>query len=303
MSIKIYLQYNESDHPEKSSKLSIPSSWQSSKTVLDVINLFIKPYNEKNLDHLIDIDNVHLETPEGLKLYSNTLISDSLVDRNEYLIKPGSYIKGLTTKTIDNRPRCKNYGCNQYYTEEDNVEDSCTHHTGPPIFHDTAKFWSCCPDRKAFDFESFQAIAGCAVSKHSEINQKISIGASPNTPLESVATPVGPVLKSIEEYNTDNTNAATAVDSAIKTLTERKSSRKDDGTARCQRRGCQKIFNYSSENNSDSCCYHQGQPIFHDVAKYWSCCPEKKCYDFDDFLKVPGCIVGYHDDGVIDINN
>lgn len=29
-------------------------------------------------------------------------------------------------------------------------------------------------------------------------------------------------------------------------------------------------------------------------AKYWSCCPGKKCYDWDDFLKVPPCAVGPH---------
>ncbi len=25
----------------------------------------------------------------------------------------------------------------------------CVHHKAPPIFHETAKWWSCCPDRKA----------------------------------------------------------------------------------------------------------------------------------------------------------
>ena len=37
---------------------------------------------------------------------------------------------------------------------------------------------------------------------------------------------------------------------------QRKSTRKPDGTARCLRSGCQKIFNFA-ENASDACCYHK----------------------------------------------
>jgi hypothetical protein len=44
-----------------------------------------------------------------------------------------------------------------------------------------------------------------------------------------------------------------------------------------------------------------GNPVFHDAIKLWSCCPDKKCYDFETFLAVPGCATGFHDDGVIDL--
>lgn len=43
--------------------------------------------------------------------------------------------------------------------------------------------------------------------------------------------------------------------------------------------------------------YHKGNPVFHDGEKYWSCCPQKKCIDFESFIKVPGCVTGKHDDG------
>ena len=43
--------------------------------------------------------------------------------------------------------------------------------------------------------------------------------------------------------------------------------------------------------------YHKGSPVFHDGEKYWSCCPQKKCIDFESFMKVPGCVTGKHDDG------
>jgi hypothetical protein len=33
-------------------------------------------------------------------------------------------------------------------------------------------------------------------------------------------------------------------------------------------------------------------PVFHETAKYWACCPNKKAYDWDDFQNIPGCLVG-----------
>jgi hypothetical protein len=92
-----------------------------------------------------------------------------LGDHSDYNLKFGAHTKAaaaaeaLSPGTL----RCKNYGCNLYYTEAENHEGACQHHTGPPIFHDTMKCWSCCRDRKAYDFESFQAIKGCATGKHS----------------------------------------------------------------------------------------------------------------------------------------
>lgn len=299
MSIKVYVHYKEDSHPEKTSKLSIPGSW-SSRPVSDVIGLFLKPYNDKNPDHFLEVSQVHLETVTGTSIYSNATVTETLGDHSDYFIKPGVFVRGPDDlkKAVDSRPRCKNYGCNKYFIEDENTDSCCHHHVGPPVFHDTVKFWSCCPDKKAYDFDTFQAVVGCAVGKHSTVS-KVTLGPSPNATGESSAP--ASVLKSIEEYNSKNEDGVTAADSAIKTLqTERKSSRKEDGTARCQRKGCQKVFNWM-ENASDACKYHKGSAIFHDAIKFWSCCPEKKCFDFDEFLLVPGCEVGYHDDGVIDL--
>jgi hypothetical protein len=43
-----------------------------------------------------------------------------------------------------------------------------------------------------------------------------------------------------------------------------------------------------------SCVYHTQAPVFHEGAKKWVCCGCTK-YDFDDFLKVPGCATGKHE--------
>lgn len=58
------------------------------------------------------------------------------------------------------RVKCKRFGCNQLF-DPDGEPAKCCHHKAPPIFHETAKWWSCCPDRKAYDWEEFMRIPGC----------------------------------------------------------------------------------------------------------------------------------------------
>eukprot|EP00602_Paraphysomonas_sp_CaronLab_P000168 CAMPEP_0185029056 /NCGR_PEP_ID=MMETSP1103-20130426/15137_1 /TAXON_ID=36769 /ORGANISM="Paraphysomonas bandaiensis, Strain Caron Lab Isolate" /LENGTH=312 /DNA_ID=CAMNT_0027563669 /DNA_START=5 /DNA_END=943 /DNA_ORIENTATION=+ len=310
MSIKVYLHYETDGSPEKTSKLTIPKKWVTEKYVSDVIELFTDSYNKSNPDHIILKDEVHLTNNSNEKIYSNAIVGEVLQDRYDYFIKPGRYIKDVCVVESESVPsthqlRCRNYGCNQYYTEEENTATSCKHHVAPPIFHDRIKGWSCCKDKKAYDWEEFQAIEGCTLGPHSTVDPKLVFAASPTVAAANEAeannpTPA-PVLKSIDSYNQENPDAASAAGAAAKALqAPRKSSRRDDGTAKCQNKGCQKVFPVS-ENSPTACVYHVGQPVFHDAVKFWSCCAQKKCYDFDEFLAVPGCATGYHDDGVIEL--
>lgn len=43
----------------------------------------------------------------------------------------------------------------------------------------------------------------------------------------------------------------------------------------------------------DSCCYHPGEPYFHDAYKGWTCC-KKKSVDFTEFLNMKGCTMAKH---------
>ncbi|RYY83526.1 hypothetical protein EON63_11035 [archaeon] len=297
MSKKIYIHMQEEGYPSQTSKIQVPKTW-TEKTVTDVIKLFSDAYNKKNPDFQLELNKIHFATKEGEKIYSNDLVGSAIEDLSDYYIKFGIHVRESLVEVVDKDAiRCKNYGCNQYYKEVDNHDVACCHHTGPPVFHDTAKYWSCCADRKAYDFETFQTLTGCATGRHSNTAQQVTIAASPNAVAMSEAPPT--VLKSIADFNTTNPTAATAASSAIKS-TERKSTRNADGTARCQRKGCQKTFKIE-ENSATSCVHHVGNPVFHDAVKVWSCCPDKKCYDFDEFLAVPGCAVGWHDDGVLDV--
>lgn len=304
MSLKILFKYGE-----KSSKLAIPSKW-STKTVSDVMNLFIKSYNAKldEAEHLV-LDEMHLVDENGAKVFSDAIVGHTLGDRCEYSLEHGKYIKFVAKKeaTISASGnllvKCKNYGCQKMFDEDENSNTACEHHSGPPIFHDTMKCWSCCKDNKAFDFENFQLIKGCTVGRHSTVDPAVSLAPSPNAQDDTVFSGAGaaaePALKSIDAYNDNAKDAGTSgAAEALKIMTTRKSSRKPDGTAKCQRKGCGQTF-IVKENADGACTYHAGQPVFHDAIKYWSCCDEKKCYDFDEFLAVPGCATGCHDDGEI----
>lgn len=57
----------------------------------------------------------------------------------------------------DGRLRCRNYGCNQNFTEAENSDAACRFHTAPPVFHDTKKGWSCCPKR-VYDWDEFNLV-------------------------------------------------------------------------------------------------------------------------------------------------
>lgn len=79
----------------------------------------------------------------------------------------------------DGQLKCKNYGCNKFYKEEENTEDCCRHHVKPPFFHDTKKGWSCCSHRSVYDWSEFESIEGCTVGKHSQVDPKLTFAPSP----------------------------------------------------------------------------------------------------------------------------
>ena len=65
---------------------------------------------------------------------------------------------------------------------------------------------------------------------------------------------------------------------------------------KCGRQGCGSQFD-PTQNGSDQCSFHSGGPIFHEGRKGWSCC-DARVYDFDEFMKIPGCCKGPHAENV-----
>jgi Rieske Fe-S protein len=60
---------------------------------------------------------------------------------------------------------CKHRGCNASYKDESSRLENCIYHPGAPIFHETAKMWSCCM-KKSLEFDKFLEIEGCKTGKH-----------------------------------------------------------------------------------------------------------------------------------------
>mmetsp|Transcript_1425 Transcript_1425/g.4839 ORF Transcript_1425/g.4839 Transcript_1425/m.4839 type:complete len:172 (+) Transcript_1425:44-559(+) len=68
--------------------------------------------------------------------------------------------------------RCKNFGCNEYFDPTKPELTTCICHKSPPVFHETAKYWACCPNSKAYDWEEFMKIPGCQRGQHSVVDPK-----------------------------------------------------------------------------------------------------------------------------------
>ena len=77
-------------------------------------------------------------------------------------------------------------------------------------------------------------------------------------------------------------------------IKKRGARRKSFMAKTCKRLGCGK--EYAEESNEDtSCLHHPGWPIFSNLSKQWTCCKAEK-YEWDDFMKVPGCATAKHSD-------
>jgi len=72
--------------------------------------------------------------------------------------KPQEIVNGMAT--------CRNFGCGQKFCVAENHDEACLYHKGGPVFHDTYKYWKCCPDQKKIDFDDFAAIPGCTRGPH-----------------------------------------------------------------------------------------------------------------------------------------
>uniref|UniRef100_A0A7S2CNZ2 CHORD domain-containing protein n=1 Tax=Florenciella parvula TaxID=236787 RepID=A0A7S2CNZ2_9STRA len=98
--------------------------------------------------------------------------------------------------------QCMRFGCQKKYHEADNTATSCSYHKLPPVFHETAKFWACCPDKKCYDWDSFMGVKGCMTSCHTTEKPDQSGKSLGGGDVRSGNTDTSaPKLKSIDEFN------------------------------------------------------------------------------------------------------
>eukprot|EP00758_Cryptobia_borreli_P011276 Tbor_TRINITY_DN5641_c7_g1::TRINITY_DN5641_c7_g1_i3::g.8729::m.8729/K16729/CHORDC1, CHP1; cysteine and histidine-rich domain-containing protein 1 len=311
--MKIYFQYDgepkedsilsdRKDRPPMKLKITLPSSWLSGPCS-KLLNFFVSNYNKK-YDNESEGQKGLVEEEMYLRVGDIDIPLDGVVNQNvqEYndVIILHKAAKKVTETHIEGSEMCTNYGCGKRYLPEENIcDDICHYHAKPPVFHDTLKYWACCADQKAPDWETFDKIKPCCKGKHS--NEK-----RPSTQL--LPAEINNVALTEDELNSLNnkkqTEAMIIPEGAGKTgprefegaVHDKNAKGKVDenGYASCRNYGCQKKFLVAENDDDTACTYHSGGPVFWDTYKYWKCCPDKKCYEFDDFVKIAGCMKGKH---------
>ncbi|KEG06478.1 rar1 [Trypanosoma grayi] len=275
-------------------KIDIPAKWLNGPCE-QLIRFVVATYNKKSPKRPLVAEelglwlgNVELRPVDIVEARIheyNDLHLRHAVRSEQQQQKPGSLV-------------CTNFGCGQFFLPEENHDAACRHHAEPPVFHDVEKYWRCCPTRRARDWDDFKAIPPCRTGPHSTENRPVSFTSASvtNVPLSEEQ------LKAVVSGNNSSGGSSSGDVAPRRTTGPREFEGAAqgqqpqaivDGKARCRNYGCQKEF-VVSENSPTACCYHSGGPVFWDTYKYWKCCPDKKRYEFDDFVKIPGCSVGPH---------
>jgi len=199
--MKVFLHYedNESKLLHKSLKITLPKKWKTGPTS-KLLEFAVESYNASDLgkSNPLDASQMHLaikfspedgaqEESEGIiaPLASDAVIIEVIDDRDAVYIVHGT---SKTVQEIEQEKKaesdrkkeelarslaCVHFGCKNRWVKGTPPPD-CTHHAAPPVFHETAKFWSCCPQKKAYDWEDFQAIPGCLTGKCTNVKEENS---------------------------------------------------------------------------------------------------------------------------------
>lgn len=308
---KIYVHYEEGPEEHHCTlKMSVPKKWVRA-SMDQACSFFIENYNLKKKGIQLDPKEMHVEKTGHVVLFGDDTLLRNFKDREDMYIKsgPATYAPVKTKDDNDTTDdaaaalaqalgsssekllKCQNYGCQKKYLESENQDGSCHSHLQPPTFHDTKKGWGCCKSRMVYDWDDFERIPTCHVGAHSAVKAPIKIIEAP----PPVVAPVVATMSSIDDFNQKNPKAVTAVSALAPAPVPEKDEApaRTSGWDKCKNFGCQEKF--LIEDNSDTKCrYHATGPVFHDSGKYWSCCPKQVKYDFDEFLAVPGCVVGPH---------
>lgn len=222
--MKVLLHYENNDNEElhKSLKITLPKSWKTGPTS-KLIGQFVETYNgnEKfGTANPLDETQLHLSIREHddktgksqlVDLASDAIVLDVIPDRADVYIVHGPS-KSLTDlqaeKTAEadrkkaelaNTVACTHFGCKKRFPPGGPYpKEGCVYHKAPPVFHETAKFWSCCPNKKAYDWDEFQNIPGCQTGTCTEVKeeQKQFLGGSDLREAVEVTK-----LKSIDDFN------------------------------------------------------------------------------------------------------
>jgi CHORD len=217
--MKVFLHYedNEASDLHKSLKITLPKSWKAGPTH-KLIETFVETYNKSFENNQLVPQDLHLcirqavndDKTEMVKLASDAVVIDAIPDRADVYIMHGTAqtvaeieAERLAEKKrreddLKNTVQCTHFGCKKRFPRGGPYPDCC-YHKSPPVFHETAKFWSCCPQKKAYDFEDFEKIPGCQNGVCSEVKDdgKLFLGGTDLREKAGEAVK----LKSIDDFN------------------------------------------------------------------------------------------------------
>jgi len=223
MKVKLHYEDNKTEAFHKSLKITLPKSWKSGPTSR-LLSQFVESYNQTFISsNELNASDLHLmirKDNECIPLASDAVVIDTIPDRADVYIVHGPSQTILEMKEEEHKIQeekrlerertvcCTNFGCNKRFPRGGPYPE-CRYHLKPPVFHETAKFWSCCPNKKAYDWDDFQKIPGCCVGmctdKKDDEKQKLFLGGCD---LREQAT--GKTnLKSIDNFNAEEKKQST----------------------------------------------------------------------------------------------
>jgi hypothetical protein len=225
--MKVFLHYEDHENSDyhKSLKITLPKSWKTGPAS-NLLAQFVESYNAKFQDtNPLTETQLHLsqrqqqtqsssgsdnKTTELVPICSDTVVIEEVADRADVYICHGPSTtlaeiqeakiaaEQARQDSLKSTVACTHFGCSKRFPRG-GPYPACCYHKLPPVFHETAKYWACCPNKKAYDWEDFQRLPGCETGICTEIKeegQKSFLGGSD---LREQAA--APTLKSIDDFN------------------------------------------------------------------------------------------------------
>ena len=227
--MKVFLFYedNENSDLHKTLKITLPKSWKTGPAS-KVLGCFVESYNdnEKHASNPLDQEQMHLaireeggesgsggdeSSPSLIPIASDAITIETIPDRaNVYILHgPSKTMEEMAAEKQEalereraekaNTVACQHLGCKTRFPKGGPYPE-CSYHKSPPVFHETAKWWSCCPNKKAYDWEEFQAIPGCCSGVCTEVKESEQKQFLGGCDLREDAGG-GAQLKSIDDFN------------------------------------------------------------------------------------------------------
>lgn len=243
MKVIIHYEDHENSDFHKTLKITLPKSWKNGPTS-KLLGQFVESYNSNEKlgggPNPLCESQLHLalRRKDGDKLTMLPLASDAITienipDRADVYVMRGASrtLQEIENERIEEKRKkevelkstvaCTRFGCKQRFQKGGPYPD-CIYHKAPPVFHETAKFWSCCPDKKAYDWDAFQNIPGCQSGVCTDVKEegakKFLGGSDMRDKVEAIK------LKSIDDFNKSEeaggSDAAPVLDRLQKVLEE-----------------------------------------------------------------------------------